>query len=199
MEQTINEISYLQGAYESFLVSNNKLISLIRVEGINLDLEDDNSQTLIFDSYESFLLAVTSKEDSIMNISMTVKINMSNYVLYWKRKFLETEKMDLDKYAKKNRLNYIASKIIEYEEHASQYEMSTKKHFIVVMQKISQQTQQGLEDAEDMLIQKRTSIIDSFKDAMNSANKQMEMEILEAEDIIEILKLSFDNKTVMYL
>ncbi len=199
MNQTFNDISFMQGVYSDFLVSNGKLIAFVEVEGINLDLEDDATQTSIFESYEAFLLSVISKKESFMNMTMAVKSNMTNFILYWKRKYLETEKMNLDKDVKYNRLNYIASKILEYEEHASLYEMSSKKHFLIIKEDIKNNTQVALEEAEDELRNKVGDYIESMKEAMAQANQKLSMEMLDSAEITGLLRMLIDNKSVIYL
>ncbi len=199
MQKTINDISYLQGAYSNFLVSGNKIISFIEAEGINLDLEDDSTQTRIFESYEAFLLAITSKKDDIITMSMSVKVNMGNYILYLKKIFLETEKMELDAEAKKNRLNFIASKILEYEEYASLYEMSVKKHFIIVKEDIKGSNQEALESAEEKMRTKIAETMHTMKEAMAQANKNIRLELMDAAEIINLLRTLMDNKSVIYV
>ena len=197
---TLNEISSLQGMYHQYLLAGNKLFAFINVEGINLDLEDDMSQTQIFESYEAFLLAVTSKDDSIMNVSMTAKINIANYILYWKRKFMDAEKReDVSPEAKKNILQLIASKIVSYEEYASMYDMASKQHYIIVQEPVDHITTDALEAAEENLYRKAQEIMEEFNSGMQIAGKRLSMQLLTAEEILNVLQLFIDNKTVVFM
>lgn len=196
MELTIQDISTLKGVYDDCIVLKNKLMKMMKVEGINLDLLDAFGKSQVFESYGSFLLACSTNKERLQNVSMTTKINMVRYNLFWKRKYLEAEKdTSLEPDKKENLLQLIASKCLYVEEISSKSEITTKQHLIVCTVPLESYSYQALESAREDIDEKVMKIKMIFKDAL--AEQSLEIEELTLVEMLDVLNSYTDNKTAM--
>lgn len=194
----IQDVCPIEGAYEDYILSNNYLIGMIKVEGINMDLLDNHEQERLFDNYSSFLMMLAADNDSIENISMTVKLNMKRYNMYWKRKYLDIEEnRDMNPVVKENILQLIASEVAEYEKIASNSELTTKQHIIVTRVKLADRRMESLHEAEKKIETKINFIKENLGQVFE--NFQLHYETLTADEILSTLERFTDNKTAMYL
>ena len=193
---TIQDISPLIGIYDDYIVCKDKLMTMAKVEGINMDLLDTFGRGQVFDGYGSFLLSISTNKDKILNVSMTSKIDMVRYNLFWKRKYIEVERdMQLPKDKKENLLQLIASKCLYIEEISSKSEITTKRHVIVVTASLAGYTYELLDAAREELTEKVERLISTFKDSMSEF--EIGIEQLTSSEILDILMTFTDNKTAM--
>lgn len=130
-EKFIQDISPIEGVYEDFVyLKDNSLISMIKVEGINLDLLAQYEQNVLFEDYASFL--GQNKEDNPEIVSMTIPLDMKNYNLYWKKRYLEAKENN----ANKHLLQLIASYCLEYQDMELSSDLTTKQHLIILSEKL---------------------------------------------------------------
>ena len=64
--QTITDMSLIQAVYKSFLVTKSGyLVAIIETSGINLELLNEEEQTDVFDTYNTFLMTTLGDSSSL--------------------------------------------------------------------------------------------------------------------------------------
>lgn len=191
-EKFIQDISPIKGVYEDFVyLKDNRLISMIKVEGINLDLLAQYEQNVLFEDYASFL--GQNKEDDPQIVSMTIPLDMKNYNLYWKKRYLEARANN----ANKHLLQLIASYCLEYQDMELSSDLTTKQHLIVLSEKLKKRTIEELKFAEKNLTEKVKKIQNSLNTLLESYDA--ETTVLNAKDIIVALHRFIDFKNSIYV
>ncbi|WP_416044941.1 TrsD/TraD family conjugative transfer protein (plasmid) [Clostridium tyrobutyricum] len=191
-EKFIQDISPIEGVYEDFVyLKDNSLISMIKVEGINLDLLAQYEQNVLFEDYASFL--GQNKEDNPEIVSMTIPLDMKNYNLYWKKRYLEAKANN----ANKHLLQLIASYCLEYQDMELSSDLTTKQHLIILSEKLKKRTIEELKLAEKTLNQKVKNVRNSLNTLLESYDA--ETTILNAKDIIIALHRFIDFKNSIYV
>lgn len=191
-EKFIQDISPIKGVYEDFVyLKDNRLISMIKVEGINLDLLAQYEQNVLFEDYASFL--GQNKEDDPQIVSMTIPLDMKNYNLYWKKRYLEARANN----ANKHLLQLIASYCLEYQDMELSSDLTTKQHLIVLSEKLKKRTIEELKFAEKNLTEKVRKIQNSLNTLLESYDA--ETTVLNAKDIIVALHRFIDFKNSIYV
>lgn len=195
-ELTIQDISSLKGVYDDCIVLKHKLLKMLKIEGINLDLLDAFGKSQVFESYGSFLLACTTNKERLQNVSMTKKIDMVRYNLFWKRKYLEAQKdTSLAPDKKENLLQLIASKCLYIEDISSKSEITTKEHLIVCTIPLESYSYLALDSAREDIEEKIAKIKMLFKDALSE--QSLEIEELTLSEMLDVLNCYTDNKNAM--
>jgi hypothetical protein len=188
----IQDVSPIEGVYEDFVyLKDNRLLSMIKVEGINLDLLAQYEQNVLFEDYASFL--GQNKEDNPEIVSMTIPLNMKNYNLYWKKRYLEAKQNN----ANKHLLQLIASYCLEYQNMELSSDLTTKQHLIVVTEKLQKRTINELKLAEKSLNDKIKRIQNSLNTLLESYDA--ETIVLNAKDIVTVLHRFIDFKNSIYM
>ncbi|MBV4417002.1 TrsD/TraD family conjugative transfer protein [Clostridium tyrobutyricum] len=191
-EKFIQDISPIEGVYEDFVyLKDNSLISMIKVEGINLDLLAQYEQNVLFEDYASFL--GQNKEDNPEIVSMTIPLDMKNYNLYWKKRYLEAKENN----ANEHLLQLIASYCLEYQDMELSSDLTTKQHLIILSEKLKKRTIEELKLAEKTLNQKVKNVQNSLNTLLESYDA--ETTILNAKDIIIALHRFIDFKNSIYV
>lgn len=191
-EKFIQDISPIEGVYEDFVyLKDNSLISMIKVEGINLDLLAQYEQNVLFEDYASFL--GQNKEDNPEIVSMTIPLDMKNYNLYWKKRYLEAKGNN----ANEHLLQLIASYCLEYQDMELSSDLTTKQHLIILSEKLKKRTIEELKLAEKTLNQKVKNVQNSLNTLLESYDA--ETTILNAKDIIIALHRFIDFKNSIYV
>lgn len=197
-ELTIKDIIESDGLYENYIVSKGKLFGFVLVEALNLDMEDTYVMKNILANYSSFLLVLKSRNENIMNVTMTAKNNTEQTELYWKRKLLEVDKReDLDEQAKQNVRQLIASKIIDIQDHVRHNESIIKQHFMVVSQKIEGTSYEEYERAAEKMKEKCNTIISEMHEWLRNCNRDLDLRIADNQESLKILQHFIDNKIAM--
>lgn len=195
---TIKDIIEVDGLYENYIVSKENLIGFILIEALNLDLEDEYVVKNILSNYSAFLLMLKSRNENIMNVTMTAKNNTEQTELYWKRKLLEVDKReDLDETAKQNTKQLIASKIINIEEHVRHNESVIKQHFMAVSQKVDSRAFEDYEKAAEKLEEKCNTIITEMHEWLRNCNRDLNLRIADNQESLKIMQHFVDNKVAM--
>lgn len=188
----IQDISPIEGIYEDFVyLKDNRLLSMIKVEGINLDLLAQYEQNVLFEDYASFL--GQNKEDNPEIVSMTIPLDMKNYNLYWKKRYLESKQNNVNKHL----LQLIASYCLDYQDMELSNELTTKQHLIILSEKLKKRTIEELKIAEK-------SLNNTVKKVQNSLNTLLESydaetTVLNAKDIVIALHRFIDFKNSIYI
>lgn len=186
--KTIQDLSLIEGIYKDYvLLKNGYLVSILQVSGINMDLLAEYEQNRLFEDYGSFLMSQV--QDQLQTISMTVPVDLRSYNLGWKKRYLqETENKDTAGNEYKRKL--IASYIDHFQDIRLKDEMSTKQHFIVIREKMSKRTFQGLDRSESILTKKVEEISNSLRSTFETYD--LAIKKLSEKDILTLLYRYFD-------
>lgn len=144
--QSIQDMSLLKAQYlEYVLLDNNHLVAALSSTGINMELFNEYEQTNIFEDYASFLtshFSGNSTNTSIQTLDMTVPVDWKPYLTAWKSRLLKAQKEN-----DQIKQHLISSYIEHYENFRDKSEMTTKKHIIVISEKIKDDAIDSLEMA----------------------------------------------------
>lgn len=195
---TIKDLIQADGLFENYIATPNLLIAFIMVEALNLDLEDDYMVKNILAGYSAYLLIVKSRNETIMNISMTSKNNTEHYDLYLKYKYLAVdERTDINEEAKENIKNLIASKILNLSEQVQNNESTIKQHFLVVAQKLEGKSYEAYEESCNALNEKCTQMIIDMREWLRELNRECEIRVTDNQETLKILQHFTDNKAAL--
>ena len=87
----IQDISPILGTYSDFVVlKTDEIISVIKVDGVNLDLLNSYEQTAIFDDYAAFLMGMCNID--IQTVTTTIPLNMKQFNMGWKQRYLDVKR-----------------------------------------------------------------------------------------------------------
>ncbi|MFL0198053.1 TrsD/TraD family conjugative transfer protein [Clostridium sp. WILCCON 0269] len=188
----LQDISPIEGVYEDFVyLKDNTLLSMLKVEGINLDLLAQYEQNTLFEDYASFL--EQNKEDNPQIISMTIPLDMKAYNLYWKKRYLEARQNNGNSHLRE----LIASYCIEYQNMELSSELTTKQHLVIISEKVRERTIEELKAAERNLNDKIKKVQNSLNTLLESYNA--EAKVLNTKDIIIALHRFIDFKNSIYV
>ncbi|MDQ1005409.1 hypothetical protein QFZ28_005987 [Neobacillus niacini] len=187
-QRTIQDLSVIEGIYKDYvLLKNGYLISILQVSGINMDLLAEYEQNRIFEDYGSFLMSQV--QDQLQTVSMTVPVDLRSYNLGWKKRYLQ-ELENKDNAGNEYKRKLIASYIDHFQGIRLKDEMSTKQHFIVIREKMSKRTFQGLDRAESILTKKVEEISNSLRSTFETYD--LAIKKLSEKDTLTLLYRHFD-------
>ena len=145
-KETINDMSLIQATYEDVVITKTGyLIGMIEMTGINLELLNDEEQEDTFDTFNAFLMNTLgdSSNEVQQYIDTTSPVNIDDYLLSYKKRYLTEENS-----AKKQ---LIASYIYDINQKSKAKEMNTKRHILIVKEKITDKSLVSLENkAQDL-------------------------------------------------
>ncbi|MBT2655326.1 hypothetical protein J7E81_08755 [Bacillus sp. ISL-18] len=186
--KTIQDLSLIEGIYKDYvLLKNGYLVSILQVSGINMDLLAEYEQNRLFEDYGSFLMSQV--QDQLQTISMTVPVDLRSYNLGWKKRYLQ-ELENKDTAGNEYKRKLIASYIDHFQGIRLKDEMSTKQHFIVIREKMSKRTFQGLDRSESILTKKVEEISNSLRSTFETYD--LAIKKLSEKDILTLLYRYFD-------
>lgn len=172
-KRSLEEMSVIQGQYQDYIVTKTGyLLSMIEVSGVNLDLLNAQEQADVFDDYNAFLIATLNEGTAQQQyIDKTTPVNLTNYVLFWKKRYLTVKEQQSQLPAQERgtltpMLNLIASYVHYYQELMANKEMTTKQHLIVISEKIKDKTFKSLEHARKELGDHSKGIIKAIGDTL---------------------------------
>lgn len=193
-KQTLQDMSLIQAQYQDFLINKTGyLIALIEGSGVNLDLLNELEQEDVFDEFNAFLMSTIGEGDTgevQQYLDMTTPVAFDDYVLYWKKRYLKVKEEQPINQAK---VTLIASYVDYYQNLQLTNQMSTKKHLIVIRQKIKDKKQTSLELAAINLHEKVSQFIKILENSLE--NYDMEARQLSSMECRKILKhlMNFSN------
>ncbi|MDN6625692.1 MAG: conjugal transfer protein [Pisciglobus halotolerans] len=185
-KQTITDMSNIQAVYQNFLVTKTGyLVAIIETSGINLELLNEEEQTDVFDTYNTFLMTTLgdSSKEQQQYLDMTIPVDFNDYLLSYKKRYLDELEKDQ---VNSERAKLIASYIDDVTQKIQAQEMSTKKHLLVVKQPIKNKTYIHLNKASIDLNDKVTQYINRLEDAFDGYDLQAKK--LHSDEIMAVLK-----------
>jgi len=183
--ETIDDMSLIKSIYQGYIVTKTGyLVALIEITGINLELLDEEEQEFAFDDFNSFLMNTlgdsSNEQQQFLDIPMPVKLD--DYVLSYKKRYLEEEHPE--------RKKLIASYIDDFNDKTAHNEMSTKRHFLVLREKIKDKSLSSLDMKVQELNDKVTTYINRLEDTFEVHDLQAKK--MFTDEIVEILKNQFN-------
>lgn len=186
-KETLQDMSLIQAQYQDFLITKTGyLVALIEGSGINLDLLNEIEQEDVFDEFNAFLMSTIGENDNgevQQYLDVTTPVAFDEYVLYWKKRYLEVKEREPTNSAK---IRLTASYVDYYQNLQLTNQMSTKKHLIVIRQKIKDKKQTSLELAANNLHEKVTQFIKTLENSLE--NYDMEARQLSSMECRKILR-----------
>lgn len=161
-DQFIEDISPIDGIYSDFIYTDgNELVSIIKVQGFNVDMLSLYDQNQLFDDYGTFL--AQNVHYLPQTVSKTVPIQLDSYIKNWKVSFV---KADNEKSVNEELRQLRASYLAEYQKVETDVNMAKKEHFVVLEEKLKRPTLEYLKEAERNLRSKTEEVKRSLNDFM---------------------------------
>lgn len=179
--QTINDMSLIHAPYEDFIVTKTgNLIGMIEITGLNLELLNPQEQSYVFETFNTFLMNTLgdSSNETQQWLDTTSPVNVDDYLLSYKKRFLQE--------TNENRRELIASYIDDLTKRTLNKEMSTKRHILIIREKISDKSLVALENKGQSLKDKIRNYISRIEDSFEQYDVQAKQ--LFSDEIREILK-----------
>jgi len=183
--ETIDDMSLIQGMYKGYIVTKTGyLVAIIEMSGINLELLNNKEQTYAFETFNTFLMNTLgdSSNEQQQYFDMTMPVKFNDYILSYKKRYLEEKNPE--------RKKLIASYIDDFNDKTVNNTMSTKRHFLVIKEKITDKSLENLEAKVQDTNEKVSNYINRLQD--NFEQYDLQAKKLYPDEIIEILKNQFN-------
>ncbi|MFL2106581.1 TrsD/TraD family conjugative transfer protein [Mycobacteroides abscessus] len=185
-KQTIFDMSLIQSVYRDYLVTKTGyLVGIIEISGVNLELLNESEQADVFETYNAFLMTTLgdASAEQQQYLDMTIPVDFEEFLLSYKKRYLqEIEKKEPNQ----ARASLIASYIDDLASKTRTQEMSTKKHLLIVREKIKDKTFTALNKKVTDLDEKATQYINRLEDSFDSYDMQAKK--LHSNEILAVLK-----------
>lgn len=185
-KQTIFDMSLIQSVYRDYLVTKTGyLVGIIEISGVNLELLNESEQADVFETYNAFLMTTLgdASAEQQQYLDMTIPVDFEEFLLSYKKRYLqEIEKKEPNQ----ARASLIASYIDDLASKTRTQEMSTKKHLLIVREKIKDKTFTALNKKVTDLDEKTTQYINRLEDSFDSYDMQAKK--LHSNEILAVLK-----------
>ena len=192
-KHSLEDMSLIEAQYNDFLVTKSGyLVVLLKVSGINLDLLTTNEQEDVFDEFNAFLMSTLGENSGEVQqyLDITMPVDFSEYVLFWQHRYLTVLEEEPENSAK---LALIASYVDTYTTIAASQEMTTKRHIVVLHEKIPKKHLASLEQTALQLEEKSAVFIRQLESTLSTYD--VEARQLTAKECREVLRhlLNFSN------
>lgn len=180
-KETINDMSLIQSTYQDILITKTGYaVGMIEISGINLELLNDEEQTDTFDTFNTFLINTLGDSSNEVQqwIDTTSPVNIDDYLLSYKKRYLMEENE-----AKKQ---LIASYIQDLTQKSKAKEMNTKRHILIVKEKITDKSLVSLETKAQDLKDKIRNYISRLENSFEQYDLQAKQ--LFADEVKQVLK-----------
>ncbi|MEN2450045.1 TrsD/TraD family conjugative transfer protein [Bacillus sp. JR_15] len=168
--KTIQEDSLIAGFYKDYVVTKDGYVcGGLNITGVNTELLTKFEQNDLLEEYSSYI--ANSIYDEPMLKTITEPVNIQNYIKHLYREVLLDMKENNNKPTRRGQL--IAGRILFLQDKLAKGEMSTKKHYIFMKEKIAENTVAQLDHAVDRLYDK----ININKEAIKQAFSHYGLEV----------------------
>lgn len=185
-KQTIFDMSLIQSVYRDYLVTKTGyLVGIIEISGVNLELLNESEQADVFETYNAFLMTTLgdASAEQQQYLDMTIPVDFEEFLLSYKKRYLQEIEKEEPNQA---RASLIASYIDDLASKTRTQEMSTKKHLLIVREKIKDKTFTSLNKKVTDLDEKTTQYINRLEDSFDSYDMQAKK--LHSNEILAVLK-----------
>lgn len=168
--KTVQEDSLIAGFYKDYVVTKDGYVcGGLNITGVNTELLTKFEQNDLLEEYSSYI--ANSIYDEPMFKTITEPVNIQNYIKHLYREVLLDMKENNNKPTRRGQL--IAGRILFLQDKLAKGEMSTKKHYIFMKEKIAENTVAQLDHAVDRLYDK----ININKEAIKQAFSHYGLEV----------------------
>lgn len=192
-KQSLQEMSLIEAQYNDFFVTKQGyLVALIQASGINLDLLTVTEQEDVFDEFNAFLMSTLGENSGEIQqyLDITMPVDFSEYVLFWQHRYLQVQQEEPENKAK---LSLIASYVDTFSTIASSQEMTTKRHIVVLHEKIPKKHLASLEQTAIELEGKVTLFIRQLENILSTYDMTArQLTAKECRDVLQHL-VNFSN------
>lgn len=185
-KKSIEEMNIMQAMYKDYIVTKTGyLAGIIEISGINLELLNNFEQSDVFDTYNSFLMSTLGDniDEQQQYLDMTIPVDFNEYLLSYKKRYLDEINKEKPNYA---RANLIASYIDDLTQKQHNQDMSTKKHLLVVRERINNKTLTALDKTVQDLNETIQQYISRLEDSFD--NYELQAKKLSGKEISKVLK-----------
>lgn len=185
-KKSIEEMNIMQAMYKDYIVTKTGyLAGIIEISGINLELLNNFEQSDVFDTYNSFLMSTLGDniDEQQQYLDMTIPVDFNEYLLSYKKRYLEEINKEKPNYA---RANLIASYIDDLTQKQQNQDMSTKKHLLVVRERINNKTLTSLDKTVQDLNETIQQYISRLEDSFD--NYELQAKKLSGKEVSKVLK-----------
>lgn len=185
-KESIEEMNIMQAMYKDYIVTKTGyLAGIIEISGINLELLNNFEQADVFDTYNSFLMSTLGDniDEQQQYLDMTIPVDFNEYLLSYKKRYLDEINKEKPNYA---RANLIASYIDDLTQKQQNQDMSTKKHLLVVRERINNKTLTALDKTVQDLNETIQQYISRLEDSFD--NYELQAKKLSGKEISKVLK-----------
>lgn len=185
-KQTIFDMSLIQAIYKDYLVTKTGyLVAVIEISGVNLELLNESEQADVFETYNAFLMTTLgdASDEQQQYLDMTIPVDFEEFLLSYKKRYLQEIKKEEPNQA---RANLIASYIDDLDNKRRTQEMSTKKHLLIVRERIKDKTLTSLNKKVSDLDEKATQYMNRLEDSFDSYDMQAKK--LHSHEILAVLR-----------
>jgi len=191
-DKFIDELSPIGGVYSDFIyMKNNRLISIIKVQGFNVDMLSSYDQNTLFDDYGTFI--AQNAHYLPQTVSNTVPIRLEDYIKNWKKVYVMSEK---ETQANEELRQLRASYLAEYQKVESNVKMAKKEHFMVLSEDIKKPTIEFLKAAEQNLRAKTDEVKRSLGDFLEGYTSNIT--VLSSYEAKKLLHQYLDYEMSMF-
>lgn len=166
--------SRIQGVYKDALVvyqSEKKhfsLIQLLRVDGVNMDILSIHEQSALNEDFGTFLSQNILYEPQITSLNSPITIQP--FLDQWERTVENYRKISQPNEAL---LQLKASYLVEYQKLQKTMETSKKQHFVILSEKLSQLSPEGIEIVYEGLRDKVRAVRSALQSVMGKFDCQV--------------------------
>lgn len=185
-KKSIEEMNIMQAMYKDYIVTKTGyLAGIIEISGINLELLNNFEQSDVFDTYNSFLMSTLGDniDEQQQYLDMTIPVDFNEYLLSYKKRYLDEINKEEPNYA---RANLIASYIDDLTQKQQNQDMSTKKHLLVVRERINNKTLTSLDKTVQDLNETIQQYISRLEDSFD--NYELQAKKLSGKEVSKVLK-----------
>ena len=188
--RSIQEDCLVLGFYKDYVVTKNGyVIGAIKINGVNTDLLSDFERKELLEDYSSYLGNAIDDHPQIKTVTEPVNVNL--YIRNLKKKIIE-ELNQNDGYSTM-KAELIASKILFIQEKIVSDEMSTKNHYIIFKEPITDNNIYSLDQAISRLYKTLKTNDRSLYDSFNQYD--MSSRLLFQDELYDLLHSHYDYKS----
>lgn len=187
--ETIQDMSLIHAPYLDYLITKTGyLVGLIEITGLNLELLNDEEQNYVFEEFNTFLMNTLgdNSNESQQYLDITMPVNVDDYLLSYKKRYLN------EKHPERKKL--IASYIYDMQEKTNRNEMSTKRHILVLKEKINKNTLVTLKSKVQVLDDKVRDYITNIEDSFEQYDVQAKKLYVDEVKIILKNQMNFNGE-----
>ena len=182
-DKTIQDMSLIEAPYLEYIVlKNGHIVGALETSGVNVELLSNEEQADLFEDYSALLTSMfTGSDFTLQTIDLTVPVDFHQYILAWRKRYIDAADQ-----GNEDLKQMCASYLAHYEQVSEQSYMTTKKHLIILKEKIEENTMDALQKASDLLDEKCEDIQTSFRNQFQEY--ELDVYKIDANEYRQVLR-----------